>query len=578
MRPALNWLAVVRSRWRSFRASQPPEWSPGGIRWDLAALLLILILAAAARLVDLSSVPTGMQGDEAAAGLEAHRIRDEGWSGVYTPAAAGNPTGFYYLVAVSTSILGDSILAVRITSAVIGILTVAALYVLLRRNLGFISAASGSALLSLSLWHVIFSRLGHVTVSWPLVAVLMTISLIEALKTESWRWWGLSGAFLALGIYLYNGHIFLLTVVLLFAAFHLFGWRGCFAAASLGIAVWHPGWPALAVLLLAIVALAFSPRVRATSQWTNATAFGAALAVIAFPMVRFVTDHRDDYFGRGRALSLFNSAEWAQQTSRTGKARLLFDRYVDVWEMLSFNPVPSVVDLTGVVPIVTPAALALSAAGLVLGLTRRFGPLVQLGALIVLTMPIAPAMFVDVALRRELVIVPFLAMFAGIAVAEILRLSRRRRWDVKIGGFAVVILVLSLITYRNVTGFATTMDSQSARWTLGPELVETTSYLDALPSDAYVYFFAIRWPFHHEVIRYLSPEARGETRGAPYGPDSIEIDPAKGQPVFVLIGEYQRLLPEIQARYPGGTIVEGPVLTDPVTGPTYIAYVLPAQP
>ena len=55
------------------------------------------------------------------------------------------------------------------------------------------------------------------------------------------------------------------------------------------------------------------------------------------------------------------------------------------------------------------------------------GPLVQLGALIVLTMPIAPAMFVDVALRRELVIVPFLAMFVGIAVAEILRLSRRRR-------------------------------------------------------------------------------------------------------------------------------------------------------
>jgi hypothetical protein len=113
---------------------------------------------------------------------------------------------------------------------------------------------------------------------------------------------------------------------------------------------------------------------------------------------------------------------------------------------------------------------------------------------------------------------------------------------------------------------------------LGPELVEAAGYVDELPDDTYVYFFSARWPFAHETIRFLAPDARGETRGAPYGQDSIDIDPAKGRAVFVLMGEFQLLLPEIQAKYPGGTVVEGPALTDPVTGPTYVAYELPTQP
>jgi hypothetical protein len=44
------------------------------------------------------------------------------------------------------------------------------------------------------------------------------------------------------------------------------------------------------------------------------------------------------------------------------------------------------------------------------------------------------------------------------------------------------------------------------------------------------------------------------------------------------MGGYQLMLPDIQARYPGGTVVHGPALSDQVTGPSYIAYLLPAPP
>jgi hypothetical protein len=205
-------------------------------------------------------------------------------------------------------------------------------------------------------------------------------------------------------------------------------------------------------------------------------------------------------------------------------------------------------------------------------------PIVLLGTLTVMLAPLATVASKDFAVRRAMIIAPFLAMFGGIAVTEIIRIAWRRRVVVRVAAVAVVVTVSINIGYRNVNDYFTdTARSQSTRWVMGPEIVETAHYLDTLPAGTYVYFFSMRWPFSFETIRYFAPDALGETRGAPYGPNSIEIEPAKGRPVFVLMDQYQSRLTEIQERYPGGEVVVGPRLIDPDTGPVYIAYLLPVD-
>ena len=49
--------------------------------------------AAVLRLVALSSLPDGLHGDEADAGLQAARVLHSGNIGAYTPALHGTPTG-----------------------------------------------------------------------------------------------------------------------------------------------------------------------------------------------------------------------------------------------------------------------------------------------------------------------------------------------------------------------------------------------------------------------------------------------------------------------------------------------------
>ena len=74
----------------------------------------------------------------------------------------------------------------------------------------------------------------------------------------------------------------------------------------------------------------------------------------------------------------------------------------------------------------------------------------------------------------------------------------------------------------------------------------TSTYVGSLPDDAYVYLYSERWPFHYEIMQFFAPDARGETRGAPYGPDSLDIDRQQGRPVFLLFGDYQGLLDVIE--------------------------------
>jgi hypothetical protein len=75
--------------------------------WEVLALILAITgVALLLRLVNLTTLPTGLHGDEAIVGMEGQRILREGWIDPYSPSARGQPTAPFYLAAITVWIDG----------------------------------------------------------------------------------------------------------------------------------------------------------------------------------------------------------------------------------------------------------------------------------------------------------------------------------------------------------------------------------------------------------------------------------------------------------------------------------------
>jgi len=121
----------------------------------------IIVAAAAAlpRLFQLDSVPGGLSAIEGVFASAASRVSGEGWIGLGPDALAGEPPGFAYLLGAWALLAGDSTLALRLLSGVLGVVSAGLFYLLVRRLLGVRPALFASAMLAVSLWHIQFSRL-----------------------------------------------------------------------------------------------------------------------------------------------------------------------------------------------------------------------------------------------------------------------------------------------------------------------------------------------------------------------------------------------------------------------------------
>ena len=167
-------------------------------------MLLCLLVAAALRLPDLATAPPGLHYDEAANGILASEI---GWKGerpIFITSYTGKEVLFFYLAGGLMRLLGVSIFSLRLTAAFIGLLTIAATYWLgrewlLDRRIALIAAA----LMAVSFWHLLFSRLGFRAITQPLLQALTLAALFRGLRRQQWQWLAIGGIFLGLTAYTY---------------------------------------------------------------------------------------------------------------------------------------------------------------------------------------------------------------------------------------------------------------------------------------------------------------------------------------------------------------------------------------
>jgi hypothetical protein len=69
-------------------------------------------------------------------------------------------------------------------------------------------------------------------------------------------------------------------------------------------------------------------------------------------------------------------------------------------------------------------------------------------------------------------------------------------------------------------------------------------------------FYSERAPLDLESRQFLAPDVFGSDRSAEFGPfgESLQVYDRDRLTVFVLLDRYVDLLPEIEARYPGGIV------------------------
>ncbi|MBK6712614.1 MAG: glycosyltransferase family 39 protein [Chloroflexi bacterium] len=214
----------------------------------LVFMLLCLLAAAVLRLPDLQVVPPGVHYDEAANGILAAEIGRGESRPIFIESYTGKEVLFFYLAGALARLVGETVFALRLTAVFISLLTIAATYWLGRELLRDRRVALlAAALLAVSFWHLVFSRLGFRAISEPLLQALTAAALFRGLRRGQWRWLIMSGVCLGLTGYTYLAAR-LFPVPLLLAALPLLfqrqqyklRWRQLAVVAGIGVVVVAP--------------------------------------------------------------------------------------------------------------------------------------------------------------------------------------------------------------------------------------------------------------------------------------------------------------------------------------------------
>lgn len=497
--------------------------------WALDAVLVVAVTLAAAvtRLVLLGEIPYGLHPDEAQVGTDVHKILRGDFIHVYTMAVLGQPSGHAWISVPAIWLLGDTLFAVRLTLALIAIAAIPLLYALVRITYGRTEAFFSAALLTVSYWHLMYSRVAHWSISYGTVLLAVLLCLALGMRTRRRRWFAAAGIAMGLGVYTYN--IYPIAVVAV--------------AAFLGVITWlnyrnDLAWWGRSMLL----------------TW------GIAI-IIATPMIIYISNPDSFYWfhiNNYQDVGVLDSPEF-KEAGFAGKAELIAEQARTFVAHYAWDADPDIVDGFGIRPVFDPPTLVLLAGGLVLALLDRRNAMVIAALCCLLIIPLPAVLQRGSIMRQPVAAAPFVAFLAALPLAWLWR-GALRAWDVNrvaaAASFAGAIAALALVTTITVRDyFWVWREDDWTRLIYSSEITTASSYMDRLPDDVYVLLYSDRWPFRIEIRQFLAPDARGEDRSSEFGgnPDDYSIPDPSRPATFVLIGAYTDRLPHIEEAHPGGT-------------------------
>ncbi len=520
------------------------EWSHRN-RWELIAVALLTVAAAFLRVYRLEEIPAGFHGDEALTGIEGLRILEEGWIGPHTTSALGQLTGPFYLTALLIWLLDASIFSVRLSMGLFGIATVPAAYFLLRTGFGRWIALFGTTALTVSYWHLHFSRLGFGVVPLAFASTAAAAALLWAMKSYDaggleerrrnlWSWIA-AGALLGLIPYTYF-------------AFPTF-------LAAVGAAL---------TLYFLLQKDSFKRKLLPLSL----LAFGAILT--AAPVIQFTARSPDAYFGRMNEKSVWDYYEFANADGYAERAGFILKRAWESFGLLLRNPRIDGVDGIGGIGALDLSIASLAYFGLFISIRKWRSPphliavLVVLAALsgLVLTDPSAGSM------RRSITAIPWVFALAGVGAEAIVRFGHRNlgAWGRAAAVSAMVFVVMGSGVWNVSFYFVRLPLTSTFQWTFPSYYFESLDAAHSFDDPGTIYYFSGQRRFTYETIQFLYPDSNGIDRSREFGVFDLEkLD--TGPVTYLLEGPYVEEIYKIMEMYPGGQLI-----VDERPEPLYVVY------
>jgi len=188
--------------------------------WRWVAVWGVLCIAWLVRFYGLTDHPPGIWFDPAYNGLDALRLMQRGGHTLFFPTNGGRESLFIYLLIPSIWIFGATSFAMRVVTALIGVLHVALLFGFLydlpsllpesaplvrhMRRLRLWLAVNGSLVLAVSYWHLAVSQRGQRPILVPFLSVPLFWFFLKGWHSGKSKWFVLAGVMLGLGAYTYG--------------------------------------------------------------------------------------------------------------------------------------------------------------------------------------------------------------------------------------------------------------------------------------------------------------------------------------------------------------------------------------
>lgn len=275
-------------------------------RWTILALSAIFFLAFLLRFWRVESIPFVLSGDEASHGLDALGVINGEIRNPFSTRWSSVPTMTFFVFSIALRLLGQTVLALRLPAVLVGSLTVALVFLLVRRLKGPYFALAVSILLATYHYHIHFSRLGANMVFDPFFGVLALFFLHRALEHQKNIDWIMAGAASAYAFYFYAGARFVPVLV-------------------------------LAVLAYCIL---LEGKIFFRKNWTGLVIFSGAFLIVAAPMLQYALRFPDDFNARINQVGIIQSGWLEQEMISSNKSVLgiLFDQFQRA--ALAFNYYP----------------------------------------------------------------------------------------------------------------------------------------------------------------------------------------------------------------------------------------------
>jgi hypothetical protein len=287
-------------------------------------MVAIVVIAILFRVYALNHIVFAFEGELAcyfagATSLKGMFFANEG---VYGPWA---PLGllFYLPIYLTTKIFGSTLLAVRLSSALVSIVTIPLLYLLISEIAGKRAGILAAFLFSMNCLHIGWGRTDvhpHGVTAWP--SILLCLVLLKAAKSEKTYWYLLVAFMMGLAWHQYPSGQAAVTIPIIAICFHALN-RGLPSALSwrrvlsilLGVSLWGAGLPLTRYITgngfrLSNPFTLTGPRASWGSQDTQANLLSKATAVLSITL-----EHCSDFIqGLFYKLPYMFHQEWVPAT------------------------------------------------------------------------------------------------------------------------------------------------------------------------------------------------------------------------------------------------------------------------